>query len=236
VVRAAFGGLHHHFGRAPGPVVGRLLSEIVPFRAQQGLADRVAAALRGSRSTLVVDGLAGGRICEFAIHPAPLGKAAPGCVLVVRDITRAREQDAVVTEVSRVFDVSFDASFVGVGLVSGKGEWLRVNPALQALLGHRDTQLVGTKVDDVTQVDDVGREAHLRELAIRNGETSYELDKRMIASGNDVFVAHVRMTGIVADGEIRGWVAHVVAEDAWQRLDGPGRPQRSRGPLRRRTA
>ncbi|MDO9409456.1 PAS domain-containing protein [Patulibacter sp.] len=234
VVRVAYGGLHHHFGRSGGDLAGRTLTEVLPLRGQQALADRAAAAVRGARSSLLVDGLPGGRVCEFTLHPAPFGTAAPGCVVVARDVTRAREQEGVVVELSRVFDVLFGASFVGVGLVSARGEWLRVNPALEGLLGHREMQLVGSKVDDVTQVDDVAREAHRRDVAIRSGETSYELDKRMLAANGDVVVLHVRMSGIVDDGEIRGWVAHLVGEDAWQQLDAPARAPRPHGPLRRR--
>ena len=231
VVRTALGGLHRHFGRAvEGEPVGRSLSELLPLGAQQALADRVSAAVRGTRSTFVVEDLPGGRVCEFLLHPVGLGGAVHGCAVVARDITRRRRQDQVVGELTSVFDATFDASYVGVGLVSPRGEWLRVNPALEQMLGRRGTSLLGMRVDDVTQVDDAAREARVRERAERTGDPSYEIEKRMIGSTGDVFVAQVRMTAIVQAGELRGWVANVAAADVVTQLESGGRP---RGGVRR---
>lgn len=233
VIRTSMGGLHRHFGRAvTGGLVGRSLAEVLPLGAQQALADRVSAAVRGTRSTFVVEDLPGDRVCEFVLHPASLGGTVHGCVVVTRDVTRRRRQEQVAGELSSVLDAMFDASWVAVGLVSPRGEWLRVNPALERLLAHRATTLAGMRVDDVTQVDDVAREARIRERAERGGDPSYEIEKRMIRGTGEVIVVQTRMTAIVHAGELRGWVAHMADGDAVAVLDARTQPGRPRG-LRR---
>jgi|GEM_PF-892802 len=109
----------------------------------------------------------------------------------VRDIGQRRAQELAVLEAEAMFRGAFTHASVGICLATLDGcRWSQVNPALCALLGYREDQLVGIRFDEITHPDDV--EDNLEGARrLRDGEiATYQAEKRYVhADGHVVWVS-----------------------------------------------
>lgn len=218
-VRTAFGGLHARSSRLPRSIVGLTFEEVAPAARYPGLATQVAAALDGTGGSLDVRSASSGRVYHATVSPVTDGGAVRGCLIVLRDVTRRHEDESLLAELTEVFELAFDHSPAGQGLLSPDGRWLRVNDALRRMLGRSEDVLVGRSVHDVTHPDDVDRENALLYELVAGRSGAYEIEKRFVHGGGDPVRAYVRMSPVAApDGTVRGLIAHVVDADRWNEL------------------
>lgn len=212
--RSAFGGLHARASRPPGPVVGRTLREVVRQGDLVGLDVAVHAALAGTPRTLEVRSAGPARIYDTTVSPLRVSGAVAGVLVVLRDVTQRHDDEALLAELTEVFELTFDHSPAGQGLLSPDGRWLRVNDALRRLLGRSEDTLVGRRLHDVTHPEDVEREQRLLDEVAAGRSRGYDLVKRFVDGGGDPVRCSVRISAVPApDGTVRGLIAHVVEAD-----------------------
>ena len=76
---------------------------------------------------------------------------------VIQDIDEKKKQDLIVKENERRFNAAFELAPLGIGLLSSKGRWLRVNASLADFFELPEDQLIGIPIHDLKLVDDSGR-------------------------------------------------------------------------------
>jgi PAS domain S-box-containing protein len=119
-------------------------------------------------------------------------------------------------ELAAAFEASFSRSPAGQALVSPAGRWLRVNDALARLLGRDADGLVGTDVRDLGRPDDGDAEAGLHTAVARGRQQRYTVQRQVVRADGSRVRIRAEMTAIRDDeGELRGFIAHVVDADAW---------------------
>jgi PAS domain S-box-containing protein len=74
----------------------------------------------------------------------------------VRAVCVLRELDfaELITEASRYFDIAFETTPIAMAIFNADGEYIRVNPALCALLGRPPEELLGRRDQEYTHPDD----------------------------------------------------------------------------------
>ncbi len=123
---------------------------------------------------------------EVALYNAIDDPAVRGIVVNARDITeRHAAEEALRGSEERYRQVEYYSS-IGMALVALDGSWLRVNPALRALLGFTEEELLAGTFQDITHPDDLDADlAHVRRLLA--GEiATYQMEKRYIRKDRTV--------------------------------------------------
>ena len=116
---------------------------------------------------------------------------APGERLVL-----LRELDAwlLIQESSRLLDLAFENSPIGLGVFNPKGEYIRVNPALCRLLDRPPEGLIGHRDQEFTHADDRQSDVDAA-WRILNGELDvWQTEKRFVRPDGAVVWAIANMT------------------------------------------
>ncbi|GEO82929.1 PAS domain-containing hybrid sensor histidine kinase/response regulator [Pararhodospirillum oryzae] len=134
-------------GRAAERLGARSVEAAVGRDALAGLAPRLAGPRRAALHRVLACGVAetledhlgdGWWTVRFTPVPAgtEAGNVAPVAVLVsARDISRERALALALADSEERFDSTFDAAGHGMALLGSDGRFVRINPALSALLG-----------------------------------------------------------------------------------------------------
>ena len=77
-----------------------------------------------------------------------------------------------------LFDVAFMEAPIGMALVSLDGSWVRVNPALCAITGYSEQDLLARTVQQITHPDDLDSDRERVQQLVAGERISYTADKR----------------------------------------------------------
>lgn len=107
----------------------------------------------------------------------------------------------------RFYRRSFEASPVGLGVMTPNGRWIRYNERLRALLGYSREELNNLTLRELTHSDDRKVEAtHIRKL-MRREIGSYSLEKRLLCKDTEYRRFEVSMVRFEEEGGV---------QDLWQ--------------------
>lgn len=105
----------------------------------------------------------------------------------------------------------FERSAASMCVVSPKGEFMLVNPALCRMLGMHREELIGMRWQDVTHPDDVQADLDNVETAIDGDTGGFRMVKRfMRADGGVVWGDLITSYVCDDDGNIRNWVSQII--------------------------
>lgn len=215
-IRAAYGGLHRRSPRGRGDLAGLPVEQLTTREHRAGLLARVDAALGGASGAMVTRSGSSERTYAVTFNPVLDGERVVACMMVTRDVSRHQRDQALRTELTDVFETTFEDSPVGMALLSPTGQWLRVNGALCRLLRRDADALVGASLRELTHPDDLDRENALLYEVVASHAGGYEVEKRFVLGDDRTLRAYVRMSPIrAAQGAVRGFVAHVVDAERW---------------------
>jgi diguanylate cyclase (GGDEF)-like protein/PAS domain S-box-containing protein len=207
-------------GYDPEKMRGRRLEEAVPERLAEVLAPHYRAALRGEDRTFLQEASRTERCFEVTVTPVRHEGEIVGGMVIARDITaqraaeRAREEserryrDArrLAEAAGRAADAQFRAAFdrapIGMALVAPDGAWLRVNPALCAILGYSHEALLEKRFQDLTHPDDLDADLELVRRVLDGRIPSYQMEKRYLHADGSVVWAQLSVS-LVCDEEGR---------------------------------
>ena len=123
-----------------------------------------------------------------------------GITIVAREVVTETTEELSRRGTERRLDAAFDGASIGMALIGMGGRFLRVNPALCALLGFRADELIGRIASELAhpgELDD-GLEAL---AAIASGAVESTEDERRMRRRDDTYV-WVRMAiSLVRDGD-----------------------------------
>lgn len=110
-------------------------------------------------------------------------------VAVTRDISDRKEAEREMKRVDERFKLIFEHSSIGIALVSTKGEWMDVNPAICKILGYSKDELLDMTFQEITHEDDLNDDLDLVKKVLHGEIPSYEMEKRYIRKDGHVVFA-----------------------------------------------
>lgn len=116
------------------------------------------------------------------------------CVLLER--LRQRERDLAESE--NLFRRSMDDASIGVTIIGGEGQYLKVNAAFCAMTGYDEAELIGRSFRDITHQEDRDRLDSFRKGILDGSVRSFKAEKRYVRKSGEVFWAEVSII-VVAD-------------------------------------
>ncbi|PIO99852.1 EAL domain-containing protein [Pleomorphomonas carboxyditropha] len=109
------------------------------------------------------------------------------CVLLER--LRQRERDLAESE--NLFRRSMDDASIGVTIIGGEGQYLKVNAAFCAMTGYDEAELVGRSFKDITYEQDRDELDSFRNGILDGTVRSFKAEKRYVRKSGEVFWAEV---------------------------------------------
>ncbi len=103
-----------------------------------------------------------------------------GFVGVSSDITERKATEAALRESEQRFRQVEEQAPIGLALVAPDGRWLRVNPALCALVGYDAEELLARTFQDITHPDDLNLGLDYARRVLAGEIATYQLEKRYI--------------------------------------------------------
>jgi diguanylate cyclase (GGDEF)-like protein/PAS domain S-box-containing protein len=104
--------------------------------------------------------------------------AGGGFLCLVRELRDA----ALLEESQRYLDAAFERAPIGMALFNTNGEYVRVNPALCALLGRSADDLIGRRDQELTHPDDRRSDVDAAWRVLGGELDSWQTEKRFIAA------------------------------------------------------
>jgi|GEM_PF-166280 len=155
-------------------------------------------------------------LCRWSLDRDAAGK--PGAILTTtNNITERKRVEQALRESERDFRAIFEGSSVGKAQADPvTRRLLRVNPALCAITGYSEAELLALAMGDLTHPDDRERDRELFERLAR-GASSYQLEKRYLRKdGSAVWVNETSNAIRDAEGQVARTVA--VIQDISERV------------------
>ena len=91
-------------------------------------------------------------------------------------------------ESEKRFFNAFEYASIGMALVSPKGNFLRVNPALSEILGYTKDELLKINIRDISHLDDIDKDLEQFRQMLAKEITAYNREKRYIhKSGREIW-------------------------------------------------
>ena len=104
----------------------------------------------------------------------------------VLDVTAHRQVEADLRRSEERFRRVFEEGPLGMAISDPQRRILRVNPALCALFGYAEEELVGRTMSELTHPDDAGLDVDLNRRLLAGEIPSYEIEKRYIRRDGEV--------------------------------------------------
>jgi len=98
--------------------------------------------------------------------------------VILRDITGRMRGEEILRQSEARFRSIYEQAAVGISQIALDGRLLMVNAALCNMLGYEESELLGKKIEEITQPEDHAREAVLLNAMLLEHRRSYELEKR----------------------------------------------------------
>ena len=112
-----------------------------------------------------------------------------GVLGMVSDITERTKAQAALRASEERFQQVERSTPIGLALQGPDGRYLRVNPALCALLGYSEAELLGRAFRDITHPDDLGADLDQARAMVAGATATYQTEKRYIRKdGTTVWV------------------------------------------------
>jgi PAS domain S-box-containing protein len=136
------------------------------------------------------------------------------------DVTeRKKTEEALRVSVER-FRSAFDNAPIGKAIIGLDGTWLLVNPAMCALLGYAENELLSTDFQTLTHPDDLEEDLRQLRLLVSGEIPSYTIEKRYFRA-NGAIMWGMLSVGMVrnAEGQPDHFVSQVLDITEQRRLD-----------------
>lgn len=122
---------------------------------------------------------------------------------VLFDITDRQRRDIALREAEDRFKAAFASAPIGMGLHDRDGRWLQVNPALCALLGYCENELLSMSILEMTHPDDRALHVELEQELIAGTRPSYRVAKRYLHADGRTVWSRVSIAGAHSDGALQ---------------------------------
>jgi diguanylate cyclase (GGDEF)-like protein/PAS domain S-box-containing protein len=208
-------------GWTPGELAGRngfeLVVEADRDLAAQSLAETLTELGPTVPSEFRVRGRDGRAVLVEAVGNNQLDDpAVTGVILHLRDLTERRTLEANLRSAEERFRRAFDQAPTGIVVTGLGGLILEVNPALAAILGRTEADLVGRNVADLTHPDDLPAALDYASRLVAGEIPGYRMEVRYLRPDGAAVWALLSVSPLEgADGRPEHLLAHI--EDITER-------------------
>ncbi len=142
-----------------------------------------------------------------------------------------RFADAQRREAQDLFETAFSHAPIGMALIGPDGRWLKVNPALCAITGWPESELLQRPFQEITHPDDIDTDRELITQLLAGEIRGYQFEKRYVRRGGAEIWAELSVS-LVRDGS--GAARHFIVqvEDISQRKEAQRRLQEAEADAR----
>ena len=164
---------------------------------------------------------------ESTVSPILVEGEVVGSVSVARDMSAQRAEatariasERMLRESEQQFREAFAYAAIGMALVGLDGHWLKVNPAMCALLGYTESELLERTFQDVTHPDDLAADLEQARALLAGTISSYHQEKRYVHHDGGLVPATLSVSlARDDDGRPRHFVSQVQDRSAQYALD-----------------
>jgi PAS domain S-box-containing protein len=131
------------------------------------------------------------------------GSAAPirredgtviGSILVLRDITRRREQDLKLLLSEKTFRGTFDRAPIGIAHVATTGRFLRVNGKLCEMVGYTSDEMQTLRIQQITHPEDLAATNEFVDRLHDDSNSTASFEKRLVGKYGEVIWVNVTIS------------------------------------------
>ena len=151
-----------------------------------------------------------GTVIDVVLNAARVTyEGEPAVMLQVRDISEQVAANRALQESERSWRTLFGASPVGIGLSNEQGRFIAANPALCALYGRPERDVLGHSAAEFTHPDDLASHRNATELISSADDGIYRLEKRYIRPDGEIRWAWLTITHTPGPAGQTWTMAHV---------------------------
>ena len=125
--------------------------------------------------------------------------AIVGYIGIALDIGARHAAQLALSESEERFRQTFEHAGIGMAILDLDGRWTRVNPALLAIVGYTEHELLQKTFQDITHPDDLAPDLALVADLLANRRRSYQLVKRYLH--REGRIVWIRLTGALVRDE-----------------------------------
>lgn len=176
-------GAEKIYGFSADEIVGKSLSLIIPPERPDEVSSLLKKIVRAERIDRheTVRIRKDGRRIYVSLTASPILDPAGGIIgasTTVRDITKRKMAEDALRDSKAALARAQAFSLIMFAHVGLDGRWLKVPESLCGLLGFSEEEMLRARFDDITHLDDIDRELHLRQCLASGAMKSAELEKR----------------------------------------------------------
>jgi PAS domain S-box-containing protein len=109
-----------------------------------------------------------------------------GFAMILHDESARREAVEALRQSEATFRGALESASIGMALVKPNGNWLKVNPAICALLGYTEQELLANDFQSITHPEDLGRDMDFVVKMLAGEIATYRLEKRYFHSSGRI--------------------------------------------------
>lgn len=114
----------------------------------------------------------------------------------ILDITERKQAEAALRQSELSLRGIFEQSALGISIVNRQGRYLKVNPALEEILGYSAAELVSRSFCDLTHPDDIEEDWRLFQEVVNGQRDRYHLEKRYIHRSGKVVWCRLAVSAV----------------------------------------
>ncbi|PIK89491.1 histidine kinase [Synechococcus sp. 65AY6A5] len=114
----------------------------------------------------------------------------------ILDITERKQAEAGLRQSELSLRGIFEQSALGISIVDRQGRYLKVNPALEEILGYSGAELVNKSFCDLTHPDDLEEDWRLFQEVLNGQRDRYHLEKRYIHRSGKVVWCRLAVSAV----------------------------------------
>jgi len=155
-------------------LVGRTVLEVLPETESHWIKSFGEVVTHGEPRTFNNFSKQLGRWYTVVAYRPEAGKFA----VTVEDVTESKLIEGALAESEQRFRDAFETAAHGMALVSIQGTFIKVNPALSAMLGYDEAALLATDFQTITHPDDLAADLNYLHDLLEGKIQSYQMEKR----------------------------------------------------------
>lgn len=115
-------------------------------------------------------------------------------LVVAEEITERKRAEEGLRDSEQRFRAMFEGSAIGTALVDLEGRYIKVNPALERMLGYSPDELRDLKLAHITHTEDLQRSLEPFNSLVTGGRDYYHIEQRYLCKDGSVVWANLTMS------------------------------------------
>ncbi len=118
----------------------------------------------------------------------------------IQDINERKQAEIALQESEARFSSAFEYAPIGMAMVAPDGHWLKINHALQNVIGYTEQELTSKTFQDITHPDDLELDLNYVSRLLAGELQSYQMEKRYFHKSGEIVWALLTVS-LVKDGQ-----------------------------------